>query len=580
MIPKRVNLHQAICLIDGIMERKYDGTVWNTSKQDHLGASLKKWGATKTGRNISPQALRTLVSYVQYLGFVYVDTSVKPSAIHVTKAGKRLLDMYKSSLVKVDNLAKGKTNLIMQSPLVLRQMEKLQLTNPISAKDCENIQLFPFRFLLRVLLEIQDIDREEIAYFLFRAANESQVNEVVKAIREFRSLPEADRAHIMEDFLDTHIGNITLKQASSAGYFMSLCLSTGIMEKFQKKPANRKEKISALQIKEDCIPYVKDMLFVTYAGAKAWDFRDDLRLWIDYIGDPDRAFPPVAVSICNKVSGERLVQVFFEGDCREAELLDAGESLTVPMFLGEEYEIKATDLSVGRMTDCFTVRPDASHRSWSFAGGAAAREKSLKELADEILLHCGSKTMFAPDILTYLSALKKTLGIDKTKNKALRGAYLEYDVYRMLKLLQRRKVIDEVIWNGRRGRFGLPSPAPGGKTGTPDLVILIGNLHIVLELTTIQARAEQFSKEGASVPDHIHLYEQSASFMAAAASGARVSGVFCAPQIHARNTTIMQAALAAHAPVGAGIPLHCMTVQELMDLLLEEKRSRLETVLG
>lgn len=50
LIPKRVNLHQTICLIDGIIERKYDGTSWNPQKQNNLGVNLKKWGATKDGK--------------------------------------------------------------------------------------------------------------------------------------------------------------------------------------------------------------------------------------------------------------------------------------------------------------------------------------------------------------------------------------------------------------------------------------------------------------------------------------------------------------------------------------------------
>ena len=54
LIPKRVNLHQTICLIDGIIERKYDGTSWNPQKQNNLGVNLKKWGATRDGKNISP----------------------------------------------------------------------------------------------------------------------------------------------------------------------------------------------------------------------------------------------------------------------------------------------------------------------------------------------------------------------------------------------------------------------------------------------------------------------------------------------------------------------------------------------
>lgn len=82
LIPKRSNLHQTICLIDGLIERKYDGTSWNAQKQNNLGVNLKNWGATRTGKNISPQAIRTLVASIpQYLGFVYINTNTTPIPI-------------------------------------------------------------------------------------------------------------------------------------------------------------------------------------------------------------------------------------------------------------------------------------------------------------------------------------------------------------------------------------------------------------------------------------------------------------------------------------------------------------------
>lgn len=144
LIPKRVNLHQTICLIDGIIGRKYDGTRWTTQKQDNLGASLKKWGATKDGKNISPQAIRTLVASIpQYLGFLYINTESTPNTICLTEAGMSLWRRHKDELVKVPNLVKGKDLLITESDAVLRQMEKLQITNPVINKDCENIHVFP-----------------------------------------------------------------------------------------------------------------------------------------------------------------------------------------------------------------------------------------------------------------------------------------------------------------------------------------------------------------------------------------------------------------------------------------------------
>ena len=156
LVPKRVSLHQTICLIDGIIERKYDGTVWNPQKQNNLGVNLKKWGATLDGKNVAQQSIRTLVAAIpQYLGFVYINTDTTPNTICLTEAGMALWHKHKDELIKIPNLRDGKDSLITKSDCVLTQMEKLQITNPIINKDCENIYVFPFRFMLKILLRFR-----------------------------------------------------------------------------------------------------------------------------------------------------------------------------------------------------------------------------------------------------------------------------------------------------------------------------------------------------------------------------------------------------------------------------------------
>lgn len=128
LIPKRGSLHQTICLIDGIKARNYSGTVWNPQKQNNLGVNLKNWGATKDGKNVSHQSIRTLTASIpQYLGFLYIDTNTTPNTIRLTKAGEELWLNHKDDLVKIENLVKGKNEIIKQSEILLRQMEKLQI---------------------------------------------------------------------------------------------------------------------------------------------------------------------------------------------------------------------------------------------------------------------------------------------------------------------------------------------------------------------------------------------------------------------------------------------------------------------
>lgn len=568
LIPKRVNLHQTICLIDGIIERKYDGTSWNPQKQNNLGVNLKKWGATKDGKNISPQAIRTLVASIpQYLGFLYVNTESTPNTICLTEAGMALWYKHKDELVKVPNLVDGKDLLITESETVLKQMEKLQITNPIISKDCENIYVFPFRFMLKVLLKVGYLDQEEIAYFLFKVRNEDEVDVIVQEIENFRKLSTENRESLINVFKSTHIGNITLVKASSAGYFISLCQITVIMDKLKVTPNNRDGAIAALKINDTYMRYVEEMLNSKYKNAEIYDFEDNLQLWIDYIGDPSRDYPPIDVSIINKANSSFLIQVYKDGACNYDDLIDENGVLQFPMFVNEQYDVKIIDVSTGDELETLAICPTFEQREFEIEGrlnNAVVANETVEDVAKEIMEHCAA-TNFAGKTLNYLNTLSKVTGIDKTGDKSLRGAYFEYYVYKMLSILKAEKVVDEVIWNGKIGKYGLPTQAPGGKTGTPDMVFTIDDLHIVVELTTIKAKSLQFSAEGSSVPDHIRLYKQE--------SGKDVVGVFCAPTIHERNTAVMKSTIAPY-----GIELHCITDKELIELLLTKDREKIKNL--
>ncbi len=562
LIPKRVNLHQTICLIDGIIERKYDGTSWNPQKQNNLGVNLKKWGATKNGKNISSQAIRTLVASIpQYLGFLYINTEKTPNTICLTEAGMALWCKHKDEIVKVPNLVKGKNLLISESDVALRQMEKLQITNPVINKDCKNIYVFPFRFMLKVLMKVDYLDQEEIAYFLFKVRSEDEVDMIVQEIKNFRELSTESRKALINAFKATHIGNITLVKASSAGYFISLCQITGIMDKLKVTPKNRNSAIAALRINKSYVEYVKEMLNSKYQNTEVYDFEDNLQLWVDYMGDPARDYPPINVSIVNRVNSSFLVQIFKDGACKYDDLIDEAGVLQFPMFVNEQYDIKVIDIATGEELETLNICPTFEQREYEIKGklsNTATVSETLEDVANEIIEHCEAVN-FTGKTLNYLNVLLKITGVDKTNDKSLRGAYFEYYVYKMLSILKHENVIDDVVWNGKIGKYGLPTQAPGGKTGTPDMVFIIDGVHIVVELTTIKSKAMQFRTEGSSVPDHIRLYKKE--------SGKDVVGIFCAPAIHERNTAAMKSTIATY-----GIELHCITDKELIDLLLSRNK--------
>lgn len=568
LIPKRVSLHQTICLIDGIIDRNYNGTSWNPQKQNNLGVNLKKWGATRDGKNVSAQAIRTLTASIpQYLGFLYVNTDTTPNTICITEAGFALWNKHKDDLVKIPNLIEGKDQLITKSDIVLKQMEKLQITNPIINKDCENICVFPFRFLLKVLLQTKYLDMEEIAYFLFKIRAEDEVDLTVKQIDSFRKLPKETRKSLIDSFKTTHVGNITLNKAPSSMYFISLCQLTGIVDKAVACPKNRDGNVPCLRIKDEYLEYVRNLLYSKYVNTETYDFKDNLQLWIDYFGNPNRDYPPIDVSLENKVNCDFLIQVFKDGVLKYDDLIYKNGKLIFPAFINEQYNIKIIDISTGKELESLNICPTFEQREYNIEGNfhvASETNETLEELAAKVLEHCEAKN-FAGETLNYLNTLSKITGIDKTKDPSLRGAYLEFFIYRMLEILKAEKVIDEVIWNGKIGKYGLPTQAPGGKTGTPDIVFTVDDVHIVVELTTIRPKSTQFSAEGSSVPDHVRLYKQE--------TNSNVVGVFCAPLIHERNTAAMTSTIAQY-----GVKLHCITDKELVELLLTKNREKIKNI--
>lgn len=537
LIPKRVNLHQTICLIDGIIERNYDGTSWNPNKQNNLGVNLKKWGATRDGKNISPQAIRTLMASIpQYLGFAYINNNTTPNTICLTEIGYDLWNYHKDKLVKVPNLNDGKDKIITSSKLVLKQMEKLQITNPVILKDCENILVFPFRMTLKLLLKLDYLDVEELAYFVFKIRDESEFDLAAKEIQNFRKLQEEERISIIDEFKKTHIGNITLVQAASSKYYQSLCCLTGIIDNVKIKPSNFSSTLSGIKIKEEYKQYVSSVI-TKYQGVQPYDFKNNLSLWIEYIGNPKRMIPPFDVEFKNENEDSIFITIKKNDVPLDCDVLEKNSCMYFPMFINEEYELEISNIEDGQLLCKEKILPNYDNNSFSIKFREKEhylKQESLEDLCKEVMIHSNANN-FDGKMANYLKVINKITGVNKLEDKSLRGAYYENLFYKILNSLKDSNKIDDVIWNGKIGKYGLPVQAPGGKTGTPDIIFSINGVDYVLELTTIKSKAMQFSSECSSVPDHIRLYAQTTKN--------KVVGIFVAPIIHERNTNTMKSVL-------------------------------------
>lgn len=569
IIPKRANLHQSICFIEAIINKGYNGTRWSSQKQDNIGNELRKRGATRTGRTPSTQAMRTHLSLVQYLGFIYIDDTTTPSILKVTEAGELFLKHHQKSIINITNLIEGKSNgeLILTSPIFRKQFEKLQLTNPNELKYCENVFVFPFRIALQLINDLGYLDREEIGYFLLMVKSEDEINLTKLKIKKFRMQSKEDRLEEITEFKKTKKGNIALVQAPAAGYFISLCINTGIISRTKISIPNpgpeKLRDIVAIEIKAEEKERVEKILDEKYSGAEPYDFGNNKQLWMDYIGNPRRLSPPIDVKVTNDSADEVIIVIEQDSLMLAGDLVGIGRSILYPMFVNEVYEVIMIDPLNGEQLHRRTIRPDFLVRDFSIDAEIEYTPKNgLISIQTRIIEHSESKT-FDNEYLTYLNVLQTITGKDYKNNKNLRGGYYEFLFFKLLEELRKRNVIDEVYWNGSLGEFGLPRPAPGGKTGTPDIVFKINGVNFILEVTTIKGKSSQFQAEASSVPDHIKLFAQENPSEV-------IYGVYSAPIIHSRNTSVMKAVLAPN-----NITLHCLEDQSLVKLLAGQNRDEI-----
>lgn len=544
-IPKRANVHQMLSFLHCIIERKYDGTTWNTSKQDNLNLDLKKLGATRTGNKIAPQGMRTLLASVHYLGFVYLDTTTTPSTLKVTKAGYDFYYKHNNELVPIKKLTSGLT--IDESESVFFQMSKLQITNPIILAHCEDIFVFPFRVVIHMLKYLKYLDMEEIAIFVFQTKTMSEIEYKITEIKNFRSLKLEYRKELVEAYKKTEIGNITLAKAPSAGYFMAFCVGTGIMERV-RIITNGGNDVGAIVVKESMQERANNLLKF-HESTEAFDFQNNLNLWINYFGNPDRQTPPSLLTIKNSLDSEIYIEITDKDKILiDTSVINTKDQYFLPIFEKENYELNtynihdgvviASNKFISEKNQKIEIKQQSISNDIDFNNEIMFRSYSsleIRSLVKEILEHSKSKT-FSEKMLIKLRMLKNKIGIDKTTDKSLRGAQYEYLFYLLLSALKKALIIDDVIWNGGIGKYNLPRQSPGGKIGTPDMIFIVNEIRYVLELTTIKSKSGQYSAELSSVPDHIRLY--SSEF-----PSSEIRGIFCAPQVHERNDSVMKTIL-------------------------------------
>ncbi|CAA0177336.1 conserved hypothetical protein [Tenacibaculum maritimum] len=535
LIPKRANLHQSVFLLKGIIQLRYDGKTWNGSKQDRLGSFLGKNGATNNGKNITPQSLRTLLASIpQYFGFTFINTNTTPNTLVVTKAGYALIDEL-DVLIKDYNYsnlreAEKEGATINFSNTYLKQFLKLQLTNPVILKDCENILVFPLIFTLKILKKTRYLTYEEIALFIFRGKFQNEIDFIILEIENFRNLSYERQLILVDAFKETHLGNISLVQAPTTSYYQKLCSYTGLIKKSFLRVQNdtEKRKVNTIEIisekEEEIDDFLKDYRYEPY------DFKDNLDLWLQYIGNTEVQATPKDITVINKTVNEQLVVVSENNLIINGNLILPNSSISFPAIEKNNYEINIYNKVDGSILKTINYNfSDTEIIEINHINDENVNVLEFNDIKKEIVEHVNSR-YFSQDYLKYISIIGEIVNKNLQKSKNLRGSRLEYLFYQFFLKFEKDNIIDEVIWNGKIGQYGIPTPSPGGPTGTPDILLFIEDMIVVVELTTIKAKSQQWSAEGASVPDHIRLVEEQYS-------DKRVFALYLAPIIHEERVT-------------------------------------------
>lgn len=575
-VPKRSSSHQMVGSINIFLAEGMDGNPWNLQKKETFNTRLGQWGFTESGGPLAQSARRTLEAMLKYVGLIFVVEKGNRPILLVSEVGKELQSKNSYSRPRSRKRLSDtiKQNFGWNTLEVIRdQFKKLIITNPVIKADCINILVFPFRAVLRLLLdsEIVSLSHEELAYIVFSMRSCSEHELVKQRILNFRSLSSIERNRELSAFKKTPVGNKTLVQAPTVLYFIKYCMITGFC--ISKRIAGKTCLLIHEEKRKEIEAYLKE-----YAVISAFDFGSDVDLWIDYFGEPSRHYPPIPVDfVFENPDAVGIALTYFSiskpNKLRYLLLDRDNASQTVALFPGEEYQIELMDVDSGSLVEKRNIRVTNQTKNVSFSKkGTSAQEWTLSKVKKAIKELLCSKSGIDSDYekrLKLYSILTSQPDYIQDSRASLRGGRLEYLFYQFFLMLENGKVIDSVIWNGTTVEFGRHRPAPGGKAGNPDLVLSIKHIKCPIELTTIGNARAQWSAEGVSVHDHVknfqaefHVKEQ------------KIIGIFSAPTIH----DPMRPSLASESKRQKR-PILCLTIDELISIFSEKNRDEIVTFL-
>jgi len=568
IVPKRCNVYQTLAFL-AVLDAYPSCCNFNAANQSKVATKMRvDYGASKSG-TMQPQAARTTKALAQYMGFI----KVVNDRIVITDIGYKFLNNHRVELInKGHTLAKPIGHLISEADEWKQQMIKIQLTNPSQPK-CEDVSIYPFRYVLKLLLQLEYIDMEEMALFVLTSKKERDLTKTITKIRDYRSKRYIYRDKQKKKFATTKFGNIALKKAPSAGYFMSLCEATGLVERCKKKISNpgtkKVKKITALQIKPAKIVEVNRIILL-YGARDTLKFSHDERKMWDYYYCQDGIEYPIEIEIKNKTSIDTYIQV---------------ENSTKSEMNNQEFELRGkekeiiytfpTNSYIAHVYDMTDTVPAANINVSSSSSPVEVTKTLLSTSVvlskKEIILEIRelyTKKGITTRIQKQLDMFSMLTGKTVSNVKMYRGAYLELYFAMLLKKLKAKKVIDDYQSSVNMGTYNIPHPVPQ----KPDFVVTVGNTNIVLEVTLMRPTRTRISKEMKLEIEGAmrHMQEQTKNIDAP--MGKKSMGIFAAGAIN----SLVTSELANWAKTYGVVKYKTLDLEKLVELLEKEDRLEIE----
>lgn len=429
-----------------------------------------------------------------------------------SRIGTLKSDLYQTGLIQYVKdgyiiTKAGRDFLINPSDILFNQFIKFQYTNPTILDYCKDIYVFPNIGIIRLLLdkEIAYLTKEELSYIVFlNYLYEDDFDDVLNRIKNFRKLSNTEKNRILSEFKITPEGHVALAKASTAMYLMS---RLAVTDYFKIEKLNNTNKLVLNYTKIDELKNILTLYndITPFPYSKKIGFENDL--WFEYIGNPEKKFPPQLKEITLlKSNSECIINIIRNKKIEGNYHVPNNTTLSHAFFNNEHYQIEVYIPSILKTYkfDITTIKNEDIFIDLEKMNILEVDSQYYLDLTRELI---NSRT-FDSELANKIKYIEKKFSKSDFNVGSIRGARFEELLFKILQDNAEEYEIQEVIWKGKIDEFGIPHQTPGGPKGDPDIIVVLKDRILIFELTTISSRSGQENSESLNIVRHVRNFSE------------------------------------------------------------------------